>query len=80
MFLIREVYFPDIGFIANGLFWSLTTFAIANWRMKVRGVSWAELGLCKPKNYKTAAIAAIAIPVLAIASIVVFQMIYRSGQ
>ncbi|MFQ5630760.1 MAG: lysostaphin resistance A-like protein [bacterium] len=75
MFLIREVYFPDIGFIANGLLWSFTTLVIATWRMKVRGITWAELGLCKPKNYKTAVIATISILVLAIASIVVFQMI-----
>ena len=28
MFLVREVYFAEIGFIANGLFWSLTTLSL----------------------------------------------------
>ena len=45
MFLVREVYFSEIGFIANGLLWSLTTLAVATWRMKARGVSWRDLGL-----------------------------------
>jgi hypothetical protein len=56
MFLVREVYFPKIGFIANGLLWSLTTLAVATWRMRARGVSWKDLGLCKPRNYKVALI------------------------
>ncbi|MCQ0113041.1 CPBP family intramembrane glutamic endopeptidase [Zhouia amylolytica] len=50
MFLIREVYLPKVGFIANGLFWSLTTLIIASWRMKIRGVTWKDLGLIKPKS------------------------------
>ena len=25
MFLVRELYIPKVGFIANGLFWSFTT-------------------------------------------------------
>ena len=29
MFLVREVYFEEFGFIANGLLWSLTTVAVA---------------------------------------------------
>lgn len=60
MFLVREIYFPKVGFIANGLFWSLTTLAIAIWRMKVRNVTWKELGLKKPDNLgKTLGVAAI---------------------
>ena len=60
MFLIREVYIPKVGFIANGLFWSFTTLVIAMWRMKVRNVSWKELGLRKPDNFgKTLGIAAL---------------------
>lgn len=74
MFLIREVYFPEIGFIANGLFWSFTTLAVATWRMKVRGVSWTDLGLCTPKSYKGALIATVATLGLAVFSVVVFQM------
>ena len=56
MFLIREVYFPSFGFLANGLFWSLTTLGVATWRMRARGVTWVELGLCKPKHIKESGI------------------------
>lgn len=60
MFLVREIYFPKIGFIANGLFWSFTTLVIATWRMKVRNITWKELGLRKPDNlWKTLGIAAL---------------------
>ena len=51
MFLVREIYIPKVGFIANGLFWSFTTLVIATWRMKVRNVTWKELGLRKPDNF-----------------------------
>ncbi len=50
MFLIREVYFEKVGFIANGLFWSFSTLVIAMWRMRVRKVSWKDLGLRKPES------------------------------
>ena len=60
MFLVREIYIPKVGFIANGLFWSLTTLIIASWRMKVRSVSWKDLGLKKPNNFgKTIGVSAI---------------------
>ena len=48
MFLIREIYFQNLGFMVNGLFWSFTTLIVAAWRMRARGISWAEIGLCKP--------------------------------
>ena len=80
MFLIREVYFPSVGFILNGLFWSLTTLAFATWRMRTRGITWADLGLCRPKNIKTAVIAIPSILGLAIMSIVVFQIINEQLQ
>jgi len=51
MFLVREIYIPKVGFITNGLFWSFTTLVIAIWRMKVRNVTWKELGLRKPDNF-----------------------------
>ncbi len=47
MLLVRELYFDKIGFIANGLFWSLSTFVVATWRMKARGVTWKELGFIR---------------------------------
>jgi len=74
MFLVREVYFSEIGFIANGLLWSATTLAVASWRMKARGVSWKDLGLCRPKNYRVALIATVSILGLAVFSIVLFQV------
>jgi len=75
MFLIREIYIPNVGFIANGLFWSFSTLVIAAWRMKVRGVSWRELGLRKPKSFKKTLMVTgfilISIPV----SIMIFEII-----
>ena len=50
MFLVREIYFPTVGFIANGLFWSFTTLIITSGRMNVRGVTWNALGLSKPER------------------------------
>ncbi|RZS93505.1 CPBP family intramembrane glutamic endopeptidase [Aquimarina brevivitae] len=50
MFLIRELYFPKLSFIVNGLFWSLTTLIVANWRMRSRNISWKDLGLTKPNS------------------------------
>jgi len=78
MFLIREVYFSQVGFIANGLFWSFTTLVFATWRMHARGISWVDLGLCKPKNYKSALFATVFIWGFAIFSIFVFQVLKDS--
>lgn len=75
MFLIREVYFSELPFIANGLLWSFATLIVAMWRMKVRNISWKDLGLRKPENLlKTLLVTIgilIAIPIL----IIVFQQI-----
>lgn len=75
MFLIREVYFSSIGFMANGLFWSTTTLVVATWRMRARGISWADLGLRKPKSIKTTAIATASILGMAIGFIIIFSML-----
>ena len=75
MFAIREIYFDGMSFIANGLFWSLTTLIVASWRMKVRGVSWTEIGLCRPENVKKALLATGFILALSVASIVVFNIL-----
>lgn len=75
MFLVREVYFSEIGFVANGLLWSLATLVVATWRMKARGVTWRDLGLRRPKNYKTALMATVSILGLAIASVILFQVL-----
>jgi hypothetical protein len=75
MFLIREIYFPSVGFIVNGLFWSLTTLIIATWRMKVRNVTWKDLGLRKPESFKKTAFVTIGILIAIVLSIMAFEMI-----
>lgn len=75
MFLIREVYLPKVSFLVNGLFWSLTTLIVASWLMRVRNISWKELGLRKPKSMlKTLGIATI-ILIAVVISMVVFEII-----
>jgi len=75
MFLIRQVYFQSLGFMLNGLFWSFTTLAVAVWRMRARGVTWAELGLCKPGGTKRVVTATVFILAMAIGSIIVFEVL-----
>ena len=75
MFLVREVYFQNVGFLVNGLFWSFSTLIVATWRMKVRGVTWKELGLSKPKNFKTTLLVTGFILVLTPVSIITFELI-----
>jgi hypothetical protein len=75
MFLIREIYFPTVGFIVNGLFWSLTTLIIATWRMKVRNVTWKDLGLGKPESFKKTAFVTIGVLIAIVLSIMAFEMI-----
>jgi len=75
MFLVREIYIPKMGFIANGLFWSITTLAVATWRMSIRGVSWKDLGFHKPKNIgKTLGISILILATVMI-SIITFEII-----
>jgi hypothetical protein len=74
MFLVREIYIPKVGFIANGLFWSFTTLAVAMWRMRVRGVTWKELGLRKPENLGKTLGISIMIFITVIVSIVIFEI------
>jgi membrane protease YdiL (CAAX protease family) len=75
MFLVREIYIPNIGFIANGLFWSFTTLVVASWRMRARGVSWNELGLRKPKSIKKTLMVTGFILLFIPVSIMIFQII-----
>ncbi|WP_233520571.1 CPBP family intramembrane glutamic endopeptidase [Flocculibacter collagenilyticus] len=74
MFLLREVYFSEFSFITNGLFWSLTTLLVASILMRVRQVSWKEIGLFKPQSYKRALLATGFIFAFTIISILIFQM------
>ena len=78
MFLIREVYLSDLGFIINGLFWSFTTLIIASWRMKVRNVTWKDLGLRKPESLKKTLFVTIGILIAIVLTIMVFEMIKDS--
>lgn len=75
MFLIREFYFPKVGFIVNGLFWSFSTLVVASWRMKVRTISWKDLGLCKPESFKKTLLVAIGILIAIVLSIMAFEML-----
>ncbi len=75
MFLIREVYFPQFGFMVNGLFWSLTTLVVATWRMRVRNVTWKELGLRKPKSLGKTLGISVLILVAVVLSIMAFEII-----
>lgn len=78
MFLIREVYFPQFNFITNGLFWSFTTLFFAVIFMRVRGVTWQEIGLFKPEHTKKALFATAFIFAFSIFSIVIFQIVKDS--
>ncbi|NQU49741.1 MAG: CPBP family intramembrane metalloprotease [Planctomycetes bacterium] len=75
IFLIREVYFESLGFLANGIFWSFTGLAVAAWRMKARGVSWSDLGLRKTPHFKMLITATAVTLGMAIGSIVVFEIL-----
>ncbi|MEW5251679.1 CPBP family intramembrane glutamic endopeptidase [Microbulbifer sp. 2201CG32-9] len=74
IFLIREVYFSEFNFIANGLFWSFTTLVFASWRMRVRQISWKDLGLCMPDDLMKALIATVATLALTILLIILFEI------
>jgi len=75
MFLVRELYIPNVGFIINGLFWSFTTLIVASWRMKVRGITWNDLGLRKPKSLKKTILTSGLILITTIIAIVGFNII-----
>ncbi|CAM1343384.1 CPBP family intramembrane glutamic endopeptidase [Tenacibaculum amylolyticum] len=75
MFLIREIYFPKLHFITNGLFWSFSTLIIASWRMKVRNISWKDLGLRKPESFLKMILVTVGILVATPVLIIIFQKI-----
>lgn len=74
MFIIRELSIPNVSFLITGIFWSLTTLIVASWRMKVRGVTWYDLGLRKPKSIKKSIVIAALILIITIVSIVIFNI------
>lgn len=78
MFLIREIYFSQFNFITNGLFWSFTTLLTAIILLRIRHVSWQEIGLFKPESIKKALFATAFIFAFTIGSIVLFQILKDS--
>ena len=75
MFLIREVYFSQLPFIANGLLWSFSTLIIALWRMKVRNITWKDIGLRKPENLFKTLLVTIGILITIPIAIIIFKQI-----
>jgi uncharacterized protein len=75
MFLIREVNIPKLNFLANGLFWSITTLLVASWRMRVRNVTWKELGLCKPKSLLKTFGISVLILIAVVISMIAFEIL-----
>ena len=75
MFAIREVSIPNTSFLVTGLFWSFTTLIVASWRMKIRGVSWKNLGLTKPKSIKKTLLVAGLILVATVICIMAFNIV-----
>ncbi|MEW6990788.1 CPBP family intramembrane glutamic endopeptidase [Colwelliaceae bacterium 6441] len=75
MFLIREIYFSQFNFISNGLFWSFSTLITAAILMRLRHISWKEIGLFKIKNYKESLFATVFIFAFTIISILIFQIL-----
>tara|TARA_B100000959_G_scaffold48618_1_gene49965 strand:+ start:394 stop:1053 length:660 start_codon:yes stop_codon:yes gene_type:complete len=75
MFLVREIRIPNTGFITNGLINSFTTLVVASLIMRVRGVTWKELGLTNPKNLKTTLMVTGFILVFIPVSIMIFELI-----
>lgn len=75
MFAIREIWFADLPFMANGLFWSFTTLILASLLMRERGVSWPDLGLRRPDSIKKTLFLSLAIPLLAVAFIAAYNIL-----
>lgn len=75
MFLVREIYFQKLPFIANGLMWSLSTLIVATWRMKVHKVSWKDLGLRKPESLLKMLLVIVGILVAIPILIIIFNLI-----
>ena len=75
MFLVREVFIPSLFWMLNGLLWTLTTLAVATWRMKVRGYTWKDLGLKKPKSLKKTILISIAVVTTIAITIIAFNIL-----
>ena len=78
MFLVRNIYFSQFNFIANGLFWSFSTLIVAMLLMKLRGITWRDIGLRKTESFKKSLLATIFIFVFTVISILTFQILKDS--
>ena len=75
MFAVRTFHIPGLGFMARGLFGSFATLIVASWRMRVRGVTWGDLGFRKPENLMKTLAATGGILAMAIGAVILFEMI-----
>ena len=75
MFLVREIRISNAGFITNGIINSFTALVVASLIMRVREITWKELGLSKPKSLKTALMVTGFILVFTPVSIMIFELI-----
>jgi hypothetical protein len=78
MFGVRELYVSGLGFIANALLMSCATLIVASWRMKVRGITWRDLGFRNPDRYLKTQVATGAILAMAIGGIIFFEILKDS--
>ncbi|MEH6535554.1 MAG: CPBP family intramembrane glutamic endopeptidase [Psychroserpens sp.] len=78
MFLVREVYIPNLFSLLNGLLWTLTTLAVATWRMKARGYTWKDLGLRKPKSFKKTLLISILVVIVIAIAIITFNILQET--
>ena len=75
MFLVRQVYIPNLFSLINGLCWTLTTLIVATWRIKARGYTWKDLGLTKPKNFKKTLLASVIITIVIAITLIAFNIL-----
>lgn len=75
MFLVREIWLPNVGFMVNALFYSLTTLVVATWRMRARSVTWRDLGLRRPSSFLKTVLVAGGILASTVVSIVIFEVV-----
>ena len=74
MFGVRFLHAPGLSSLVNGLLWSVTTLGVATWRMRARGVRWADLGLCRPESWRRVAMVTSLILVAVPATIIPFEI------
>jgi len=75
LFTFRQLYLPGVPYMARVVLGSLLAVGVATWRMRARGVRWADLGLRKPENLgKTLIVTAVTV-VAVVISIISFEIL-----